>query len=1660
MGDSLVGSVVGGHRIVRVLGRGGMGVVYEAVELALERTVALKVIAPELTGDRGFRERFVVESRMAASIDHPNVLPIFGAGEDADTLFLAMRFVPGDDLGTIVRRDGPMTPERASSIIEQVAAALDAAHGQRLVHRDVKPANVLVDGGDHAYLTDFGLVKDLAAGDGRTRTGMVLGTPDYLAPEQIRGEPLGPWTDIYALGCVFFFALTGRVVFALDGTEAKLWAHLSEPPPSVSAAGERVAETLDGVVRRALAKSPGERFGSASALAAAARVAVADQAPGVAGSAAAARGPLAGRMRELARLRELWAAVRRDRVGRLAIVTGASGIGKTRLVAEFAAEAQEHDGDVLDVSAGGSIEALMAKARRAERPTLLVADDLDRAARELQAAVAGLPLATVPVLVLATRTDGQALRRLRTDASLRLEVLGIEAIGEIARLYASDEGAGQVPAARLLAASGGVPELAHRLAGDWTRRAAAGRVAEAATRAASERREWGQAQSELAGNVIELQAVHGRAGARAGGPDPGDAFLTCPFKGLAAFGFDDAPYFFGREGLVAELVARSVGAPLLGIVGASGSGKSSLLRAGLLPALAAGVLPGSERWARVLMRPGEHPVAELERAIGGVAGERRVVLAVDQFEETFTACRDESERRAFIMALVRAAHDRAGGCVVILAVRGDFYARCAAYRELSGPLAANHLLVGAMREDELRHAVAAPAERAGLRIEPDLIDALVADVEGEPGALPLLSTALLELWRERDGRWLRLASYEHAGGVGGAVARLAESALGALAPDEQVAARRVLLRLAGEGSGDAVVGRRLALAEFGNPGRDEPARVVAVLADRRLVTISAGTVEVAHEALLREWPRLRDWLEDDADNRRLHRHLTDAARDWDAEGRDPGDLYRGARLASAREWRTAHEHDLNHSERAFLNASEAAERDELDTAKRRTRRLRALALGLAVLVVLAGASALLAVRQGQRAQSERRSAISRSLATQALASLDENVDLAALLSLEAYRTEPTIEARNAVLTTLPSLERADGALRTGRTHSVAFSPDGKTLVSAGSDGTMRLWDLAMRRPLGRPLTGHDGRVWDVAFSPDGTTLASTGEDGFLALWDVARRQSLGQAPTGQTHYISTVAFSPDGTTLASGIAANGVQLWDVAKRRPDGRPLQGHTEYVSTVAFSPDGMTLASAGADNTVRLWDVGTRRPLGQPLTGHSGTVLSVAFSPDGMTLASAGMDKTVRLWDVATRRPLGQPLTGHSGSVSRAAFSPDGVMLASAGMDKTVRLWDVATRRPLGQPLRGHVDGVEGVAFSPDGTMLASASPDGTVRLWNLARPLLGQPLTGHTRAVSAVAFTPNSRTLASAGADRTVRLWNVAARRPLGQPLQGHTGPVSAVAFSPDGLTLASADEDWRLRVWDIAARRPLARPLIGQVGPVTALAFSRDGTTLTSAGRDNGTLRRWDVVARRLKGQPFRIGRLAAVAFAADGNEIASGGEADGTVRRWDVTARGPLGRPLRGHTATVMALAFKPNDSTLASAGDDGTVRLWDIAASRPLGQPLTGHAGTVLALAFSPDGTTLASAGQDETVRLWDVATRRLLGQPLTGHTGAISALAFSPDGTALASGGGDRTVRLWQSILWSNDWSALRSRVCASVRHSLSPAEWTEFLPGEPYHATCRPS
>jgi DNA-binding SARP family transcriptional activator len=839
---------------------------------------------------------------------------------------------------------------------------------------------------------------------------------------------------------------------------------------------------------------------------------------------------LAGRDRELSWLRRRWEKASGGRVV-CALVWGPAGIGKTRLVAELAAEVQGAGGAVLYAGGGQATEAALAtvaEAGQGHRPKLLVLDYADDSPPAVLEAAAGLARepGERPLLICVLHHDEHgppafaALLRSGAAQRLRLDPLGEDATAEIGALYAPAEGV-VMPLRTLIAESERVPLRIHRAAGEWARAEAAERLAATAGNAADDRTGLRAAQAAIAGGVVDLQTATERTRLYAveEPPDPAEP-ETCPFRGLAPFDAAHAEYFFGRERLVAELVARLVGSTLLAVVGPSGSGKSSAVRAGLLPALADGVVPGSEGWRRAVMRPGERPLSELSRTLARAVPEtgpedaapwiadalerlpagERLVLAVDQFEEVFVACRDEAEREAFLDALVDGIADPDERLVVVLAIRADFYGRCAEHADLSTLVSANQVLVGPMRRDELRRAIELPARRAGLRVEPRLVAALVGDVAGEPGGLPLLSAALLELWQHRDVRTLRHRIYERTGGVEGAVARLAEDAYQRLDADERRRARPMLLRLAGEDEeAEALVRRRVPLDELELERDEHAARALAVLTESRLLTVDEGSVEVAHEALLSEWPRLRGWLEQDAEGRRLHHHLIGAAREWRDSERDPAELYRGARLAASLDWAAEHDSELNELERAFLEESRAASEREAERQRRTNRRLRGLLAGVGVLLAAAVIAGVIAISERQSAQSAATAEAAQRLGAQAVN--EDILDRAVRLASAGVALDDSIATRSNLLTVLLRTPPALLGVLTGTgdqvIYAVAASPDGRLLALGDSAGTVTIFDASTRRRLGEYEFGDrrfGGLVQTLTFSPDGSTLAVTGQE--------------------------------------------------------------------------------------------------------------------------------------------------------------------------------------------------------------------------------------------------------------------------------------------------------------------------------------------------------------------------------------------------------------------------------------------------------------------------------------------------------------------------------------------------------------------------------------
>jgi WD40 repeat protein/energy-coupling factor transporter ATP-binding protein EcfA2 len=1172
---------------------------------------------------------------------------------------------------------------------------------------------------------------------------------------------------------------------------------------------------------------------------------------------------------------------------------------------------------------------------------------------------------------------------------------------------------------------------------------------------------------------------------------------VAPYRGLRVFGEEDARFFFGRDREIQRLLEKLKSSPFLAVLGPSGSGKSSLVRAGLVPELRAGALAVDGEWHVSVLRPGAAPLTALaaqlvelrpvdgmqatldalgrdprtlhlsvELALADGSPGERVLVIVDQLEEVFTLCNDESQRRQLFANLMYATSQPGGRTVVVVTMRADFYPRCAAYPEFAQLMTAQQMLIGPIDSDGLRQAIEEPARRVGLELEAGLSDTILADVAAEPGALPLLEHALLELWERRRGELLTLEGYREAGGVHGALAQRADQIFDGLSRDQREIARRALLRLTQPGEGTEDTRRRATRRELATAEGDAAFEMVlGRLVDARMLTTGRDetgqdVVDVSHEALIRGWPRLRGWIDADRAGLLGHRRLTDAAHEWDTLGREPAAFYRGARLTIAREWAAEHAGDLSPLEAEFLSASDAAERKELAAAARSTRRLRGLAGAMTALTLIVVVLGMLALGARNDARRQATDASSLALASTATSLLSTRPDVSMLLALAAYRESPAVEERSSMLAAVETI-RATGVRailhgHTGPVNGVVFSRDGRTLVSASNDGTVRFWEVASRRPIGAPLAVGPTAVYALALSPNGRILATGSFGGAIDLWDVATRKSLGRLPSSDANPVESVAFSPDGSTLAAGRADGVVGLWGVASRRMLTSHSTGATNVVAAVAFSPDGLTVASGSGDGTVRLWGVASGRLLGSLPSAAGNTVYGVAFSPDGRILASAQLLGGVRLWNVLSRRLIGEPLTGGQSALS-VAFSPNGQTLASGNSDHTVRLWNVQTRRSLGQPLTGDTDVVSSVAFSPDGRTLASGSWDDTVRLWaptgggGLGQPLGQPPADG--LPVRGVAVSPDGSSVASAGADADVRLQNSATGRLLVPPLAGGAGALATVAFSPDGGTVASAGRGGSIQLWDARSGRQIGR-LDGRAGAVSSVAFSPDGRTLAS-GAQNGTIWLWNVKTARSIGRLSVIGggAVESVAFSPDGRTLAAGG-ADHEVRLWDLATRRLLAPVLVGHDNAVNSLAFSPDGRILASGSADTTIRFWDVATRRPIGQ-LLGHQSAVFSVAFSPDGQTLASASQDQTIRLWDVATRRPLGIALNAPA-PVDAVAFSPDGRTLVSGGDDGAVRIWDDILWGR-LAALQSQVCDLVSGGLTRSEWAQFASGVAYRQTC---
>ena len=1479
-----------GYEIHEELGRGSYGVAFRATQPVIGRDVAIKVISARYANDADFIRRFETEAQIIAQLEHPQIVPLYDYWREPGNAYLVMRYLRGGSLDS----SQPWPPERAAHLIGQIAAALAHAHQRGIIHRDVKPTNILLDEEGNPYLADFGLAKLLQQAGEASAEETMTGTPDYLSPEQIQSRPTTPLSDQYSLGLVAYQLLIGEKPYQTDSLYQLFEMHLRDPLPPVHRQRPDIPAAVDHVLGRATAKNPADRF-----------------------------------------------------------------------------------------------------------PDIL--------------------------------TFAGALRA----------------------------------------------------------------------------------------------AVHGELDAEA------YAYpiyqKTNPYKGLLAFTEADAGLFHGRKALTGKLLAAldaPAGQPgFLALVGPSGGGKSSLVQAGLVPRLRQGAIPGSENWFVLDMIPGAHPYEELEAALLRIAvnppasllemlqaGDRgllrtvrrilpakdsQLLLIIDQFEELFTLVADREITARFLDALVAAVTDPRSPLRVIVTLRADFYDRPLLYPGLSELMQQHTEVVVPLSTDELVRAIERPAAQAGVEIENELVAALVADVQAQAGALPLLQYTLSELFETRERDRLTLEAYRQLGGIGGALALRADAVYDELDDEGRTAARTLFSRLVTLGEGVEDTRRRVLRGELealtlsdNRPQTTDhafqeragslpavvrgPSSIVTPL-DRfgraRLLSfdhdpVTRGpTVEIAHEALLRAWPRLRGWLGEDRAMLRLSRLLTAAAIEWETAGHKEGFLLRGARLNQLAPLTTANV-ALTGNEQRYLEASLAArearrtaeeerrqaeidiaqklaetERGRADEQSRTARRLR---LGAALLAAALGVAAILAFLALNFAQDSARSA--------ELAVMREKE---ALASAELASTRETEALENARLATSRELSsEATNALAVDPELSILLALEASQTLDTNETREALHTAVQASRVISAFDTGATGRVSVVMdVSPDGERLVTAGQT-TLSIWDVATGATLAQLPLLDSVTVHhSVGFDSDGAsvTLVSAPAdaqSITIQAWSPGDKALSSKTLPITHDAASIIAISPDRSLLAVSHEDMSVELWDTATGR-LVATLSNNDDVIVDLAFDPTGRLLAVAEMSGQAMIWDVAALEAVGEPepvallenspIMNEAGALLYARFVSDTQLVL--GYLGDVEVWDLSD---LANPRLTHLPQALltlGYGINENGTLLATATQDGSIQIWNLVSGERSLVLAQHQAPVNVVRFIDGDRRLISIDRAGHVRIWD-ARLLPLGEreSLSVDQG-VFDIELSPDGRLIATGSVGGPASLWDAATGERLLL-LPGEAGGIYRVDISPDGRAVAGVGRDN-RLHVWDTVTGEeilsvpahgdgVSGGLFQ-GTLD-VAYSPDGSRLATAG-ADGLAKVWDA-ATGELLLTFAEHTDSLHSLAYSPDGRYIATTSDenDASVKVWDAQTGQVV-YSLTGHPVRVWGLAFSPDSRYLVTGGARGVIKLWDMATGEEI-YTVFDEADHIGSVRFSPDGEWFVTTGevptrirrtadGSEVVTLTAPIVWSADIS-----------------------------------
>ncbi|MEU1938187.1 helix-turn-helix domain-containing protein [Streptomyces coeruleorubidus] len=940
----------------------------------------------------------------------------------------------------------------------------------------------------------------------------------------------------------------------------------------------------------------------------------------------------------------------------------------------------------------------------------------------------------------------------------------------------------------------------------------------------------------------------------------GEDAQAAPYRGLARFEPADAEMFFGRDELSAQLAEWVHAHRLVAVVGASGSGKSSLLRAGLIPLLRSEAATDRRPAAIRILTPGPTPLSALAAVMKARDELGDTVVVVDQFEELFSLCADPAERRACLDLLLTAT-DPENNVRAVIAVRADFFGHCAEHHAWAAALRRAILLVGPMSPTELRQAIVRPASAAGLIVERDLTAQIIKDVTEKPGGLPLMSHALLETWRRRKGRALTLTAYKAAGGVAGALAQTAEQLYTRLSTHEARSARHILLRLITPGEGAQDTCRPVSLKELDLDNADDFAatgEVLERLVKARLVTLDGQTLSLAHEALIAAWPRLRGWIDENRESLRLHRRLTEAAQNWEELGRDPGALYRGSRLTAADEHLERRE--LTGLEHAFLTASLDARDHEQWATRRAAQRLRRLRTSLCVAAALAVIAGLVAWQWNRLGERRLAEATSRRVASVAESLRYAEPQTALRLSVAAWRISPTLEARAALVSALTQPEQdaftEPGTAVNDPALGHFLSNDGDMLVSGGA-GRVRLWNLSTHRLIRSVPVGKDDAL--VRISPDGRRL----------LLLAAGRWQLRDATSGAATHLpftltdGTLSFGPtDDMLFLHDDNGRLTALWDLRRHRR----LPPHGSAQTSGTSREDRKHQAECTPSGELQLWDGGTERrfrstgPLALAVRLSCGPHPPDRVQPYPLYLGKERLivvtDSRIRTWDVRTGKE-GPPI--RTSPQSPVTVTADGDFLTHADRG-AILVWRLSNpRKPVYRyPLHGRI--VSDVRLEPRHKVIryieqqpASTPVVRSLYLGNAVDPGWRthasedasspvRPGGQVTTRLTSVAADPVRRDRMAVGDEYGwVTIWDRALKHRFTMFDALSAGKenkapqaVSALAYSSDGRILAVAGGS-TVRLWDTTTTRPLGDGLLTSGDQVGSLAFSRKGATLTVRG---------------------------------------------------------------------------------------------------------------------------------------------------------------------------------------------------------------------------------